>query len=79
MRNVRNWWVSTSTDDRTTADETGPRSKDAGFVTTFDQRVDGESVRVLRVEGWARSDGSLRLVVFDARTRQVVYEVMSER
>lgn len=63
-RNVRNWWIDARIDGRTSKLEGGPSSKEGGFTLNIKQRDDGVIVQPLRVEGLARTDGSLLLRVY---------------
>lgn len=66
---LRNWWVEADVDGRRTGAAFGPRGRAGGFRLTVRQRHDGESVRVLTVEGEARADGLLTLRVWDGEGR----------
>lgn len=52
-RNVRNFWVKVSVDDRKTPMEGGPKSKGGGFSCVVYQRSDGSVSEVCRMEGTA--------------------------
>lgn len=50
---MRNFWIVTKVDGRQTVDATGPRARDGGFETDVYANVNGESVRVAHIEGFA--------------------------
>lgn len=52
---VRNWWIDVEIDGRKTRLNGGPVSKDGGFSMTIYQRVEGESVEVVRIAARATS------------------------
>lgn len=70
---IRNFWTKTTVDGRQTALEGGPRAKDGGFETYIRVRDHGEKKVALIVEGYARTDGTLALVVYDPDTDTDVY------
>lgn len=65
-RNVRNFWIEADIDGRESRLSGGPVSKDGRIDVTFKQRDNGSVTHALRVQGYARADGSLTLRVFDA-------------
>lgn len=60
-RNVRNFWIEGGIDGRPSTIAGGPVGKDGGIYLTVKMRRNGEIADALRIEGIARSDGTLRL------------------
>lgn len=70
-RHVRNFWLEATIDGRQSVFTGGPQAKDGGFHLDIMQRSKGSSIRALRVEGFATSDGGICLSVFDATGTRV--------
>lgn len=60
---VRNFWIEAEIDGRKTELAGGPISKTGGFSLRVKMRNDGGIVSAVRLEGYAFSDGTLRLDV----------------
>jgi hypothetical protein len=60
--NVRNFWIETRVDGNKPV-ASGPRAKDGGFSLTIKMRDEGGITTPVRIDGFARPDGTLRLVI----------------
>ena len=63
-RHVRNFWLEANIDGKVIPIAAGPRGKDGGFTLTVQQRVFGEPVKVLTIQGSAELDGQLVLEIY---------------
>jgi len=75
---VRNYWISGKIDGRQTRLEGGPQSKEGGFELNVYMRNDGEVTLPVRVWGFAKADGTLRLEVLGA-AGETLYEIVTQR
>ena len=64
-RNVRNFWTSTQVDGRSSTLAGGPVDRLGGFSTTIYVRNEGCVELALTIDGYATTDGKLRLSVRD--------------
>ena len=60
---VRNFYIEAQVDGRETKLEGGPRNKTGGFSATVKIRDNGSIAHALRIDGYARDDGSLSIRV----------------
>ena len=73
-RNVRNFWVDAEIDGRETRLTGGPVARDGGISIHVQMRDGREITLPLKVNGFARPDGSLRLIVEVVGHETVVVE-----
>jgi len=79
-RNVRNFWIECDIDGRENVLAGGPKAKDGGFTLTVKMRDEGGISTPLRIDGYARTDGKLVLLVSnDAKKQTVVHGEYSFR
>lgn len=65
-RNVRNFWLEAKIDGRASTLTGGPQGRMGGFSLTIYQRLNATVMQALRIEGFASSDGTIRLSVCPA-------------
>jgi len=78
-RNVRNFWIEAQIDGRPTKITGGPRAKGGGFVLNIYQRRRGKVHKAIRIQGFARQEGNLRLQVTSGESSFVAHILDTER
>lgn len=62
-KNVRNFWVELSVDDKAAKVEVGPKGETGGFSMLIRQRDEGEAMTAAFISGNATPDGDLSLTI----------------
>ena len=69
---IRNFWIEANIDGRKEPLKGGPGNTDGGFLLTIHQRKDGESVKVIEVEGFVGKNDQLNTRIVSSAVCEVI-------
>lgn len=69
---IRNFYIKASVDGRKTPLTGGSKSKDGGFLLTIHQRKDGESIKVIEIEGFVSKNDQLNTRIISSAVCEVI-------
>lgn len=69
---IQNFWIEANIDGKKGSLKGGPKSKDGGFLLTVHQRKDGESVKVIEIEGFVGKNNQLNTRIISSAVCEVI-------